>query len=369
MSNRTVFIDTSLSNYETPAAQYDASLFNIVYLTDPRTGYLQIQEYLTTNNISTADINVVSASSSLSGLFTGRVVFVDPSATDYQTLIAGMDAGATVVVLDANSDGVQQIHDYLANNAGLVSAVDIITGGGLSSLDVVSHGDAGALYLGSTVLTSDNMNQYTDLLADIGNQLTDNGDILLYGCDVAAGDIGQQFINQLADATGADVAASTDLTGATALGGDWVLEANTGSIETITLSDPDYNALLAALPAPSISSITDDALPSTGSLTDGSSTNDTTPTIRVNLSGTGAQAGDTVKLYDDTTSLGSAVSLTSLDISNAYKDITTAVLTNGAYNFRATWWNGSTERDLCKTPDFLKSGKKMAISIRFVWVF
>jgi hypothetical protein len=25
--------------------------------------------------------------------------------------------------------------------------------------------------------------------------------------------------------------------------------------------------------------------------------------------------------------------------------------------------------DLCKTPDFLKSGKKMAISIRFVWVF
>jgi len=30
---------------------------------------------------------------------------------------------------------------------------------------------------------------------------------------------------------------------------------------------------------------------------------------------------------------------------------------------------GYTVGDLCKTPDFLKSGKKMAISIRFVWVF
>src|SRR5262249_24309112 len=57
------------------------------------------------------------------------------------------------------------------------------------------------------------------------------GDLLLYGCDVAAGAAGEQCIADLARLTAADVAASTDLTGATALGGNWALEAHTGPIE------------------------------------------------------------------------------------------------------------------------------------------
>ena len=88
--------------------------------------------------------------------------------------------------------------------------------------------------------------------------------------------------------------------------------------------------------APSITSVTDDASPVTGPVADGGSTNDTTPTIRVSLSGTGAVAGDTVQLYNGTTPLGSAVSLSGTNISNGFVDITTAALTNGTtYNFRA----------------------------------
>lgn len=52
--------------------------------------------------------------------------------------------------------------------------------------------------------------------------------ILLYGCNVAQGDVGQAFISALASSTGTDVAALTDLTGAAALGGDWAFEAQTG---------------------------------------------------------------------------------------------------------------------------------------------
>ena len=62
-------------------------------------------------------------------------------------------------------------------------------------------------------------------LATLGGALSASGDILLYGCDVAAGADGLAFVNALANATGADVAASTDLTGAAVKGGDWVLEA------------------------------------------------------------------------------------------------------------------------------------------------
>ena len=62
--------------------------------------------------------------------------------------------------------------------------------------------------------------------------LTDDADILLYGCDVASGELGQAFVQMLGQLTGADVAASDDLTGSSALGGDWTLEFSTGSIES-----------------------------------------------------------------------------------------------------------------------------------------
>ncbi len=51
------------------------------------------------------------------------------------------------------------------------------------------------------------------------------------GCDVAASQRGLDFIGALAEATGADVAASDDDTGNAALGGDWDLEQQTGAIE------------------------------------------------------------------------------------------------------------------------------------------
>ena len=72
--------------------------------------------------------------------------------------------------------------------------------------------------------------------------------MLLYGCNVATG-VGQSFISAISSVTGADVAASTNPTGAASLGGDWQLEAATGNID---VADPlnmtgeqQYNALLA----------------------------------------------------------------------------------------------------------------------------
>lgn len=74
------------------------------------------------------------------------------------------------------------------------------------------------------------MHCHAQQLAGIGAALSEHGDILLYGCNVAEGAMGLQFIDALAQATGADVAASTDTTG-TAPGGNLVLEARTGTIE------------------------------------------------------------------------------------------------------------------------------------------
>src|SRR6185295_18755785 len=51
-------------------------------------------------------------------------------------------------------------------------------------------------------------------------------------CDVAQGDAGRLFLQELSHLTGADVAASTDRTGSADLGGNWTLEFATGAIHT-----------------------------------------------------------------------------------------------------------------------------------------
>jgi large repetitive protein len=239
---RTVFLDTALTGYSNLANAYDPNVFNVVLLNNPAAGAMQIQNYLTANQLDASAINVVSASASVNGLFTSRVVFIDPGVANAAALIAAVPANATIVMLNAGTDGVQQISDFLAHNTGTVGAIDIISN--IASVDVLSHGDAGEVTLGSTVLNASTIDTYRAQLADIGSHLAAGADILLYGCDVAAGTTGQQFIQELANATGADVAASTDLTGNAAAGGDWVLEASTGTIQTVAISAAAYTGVL-----------------------------------------------------------------------------------------------------------------------------
>jgi hypothetical protein len=148
-----------------------------------------------------------------------NIVFIDAAVPDYQTLIEGLPVNSTYFVLDAQKDGVAQIEQCLAGYSNL------------DSIQILSHGSQGSLYIGNAVLSNNTLKKYQEQLANIGSHLKDTGDILLYGCNVAQGDTGLQFIDALAKATGADVAASNDITGSAALGGDWLLETNTGSIE------------------------------------------------------------------------------------------------------------------------------------------
>ena len=172
------------------------------------------------------------------------VIFVDSRVADYQSLMDSFVEPAEVFVLDGESDGLAQIVAYLQGRTGI------------DAIHVISHGSMGALYLGGTVLNSSNVALHGSQLASIGGALTETGDILLYGCNVAQGDVGLQFITSLAQYTGADVAASVDATGAAALGGDWVLERTLGRVEALQLPAIGVTALLATNTAPTfVSSI------------------------------------------------------------------------------------------------------------------
>lgn len=85
--------------------------------------------------------------------------------------------------------------------------------------------------MGNGPLFSGNLEQYQAQLKAIGAALGADGDLLLYGCDVGAGEAGAQFLQALAQLTDADVAASNDSTAGAARGGDWDLEVTSGQIE------------------------------------------------------------------------------------------------------------------------------------------
>jgi VCBS repeat-containing protein len=152
------------------------------------------------------------------------LVFILDNVADYQSTADGLDASYEVHVLSADSDALAQ----------MVALLDGRTG--LDAIHLISHGDAGVLDLGSLSLSSANLADHSAALAALGASLSADADFLIYGCDVAEGEAGAAFVNALADATGADVAASVDVTGPAALGGDALLEYQTGDIESAALA-------------------------------------------------------------------------------------------------------------------------------------
>ena len=145
------------------------------------------------------------------------VVFVDSRVKDSASLLEGVAPGTQVVQLDATKDGLQQIADYLDTHQGI------------SSVQIIAHGNAGDLWLGNSYLSADNVQARSEVLAQIGQDMNVGGDILIYGCYTAEGDRGLSLVDSLAQLTGRDVAASNDRTG---VGGDWDLEIATGNIES-----------------------------------------------------------------------------------------------------------------------------------------
>ena len=147
-----------------------------------------------------------------------EIVFIDLSVKDYESLIKGIDPEIEVVFLESDRDGVKQIAAKLTQQRDL------------DAVHIISHGREGELHLGNVGLGNDNIRDYQQTLAEIGRAMSSTGDILLYGCDVAAAERGKEFVATLAEFTQADVAASVDATGSQGLGANWDLEIVSGNV-------------------------------------------------------------------------------------------------------------------------------------------
>ena len=167
-----------------------------------------------------------------------ELVFIDAGVADQDVLISDIMTSRPgllreVVLLEADSDGLLQIAGHLSGRTDI------------DAIHVISHGEQAELRLGDAVISQDELqSDYGDAMATIRGALSEDADLLIYGCNFGGGDDGVDAVTTLSELTGADVAASDDLTGAEDKGGDWVLETTVGIIDSQALVSQNFTGVL-----------------------------------------------------------------------------------------------------------------------------
>ncbi|MEC8859521.1 MAG: DUF4347 domain-containing protein [Pseudomonadota bacterium] len=169
--------------------------------------------------------------------------------------------GHSLVVIDAQVDGWQSIYQAASAETDVVlieagqSGIDVLMNAlsvhsNLNAIHIFSHGRSGKVQLGTDWLDVNSLSSQPAVTESLAQSLASDGDLLLYGCEIAADSSGEQFVQLLAQLTGADIAASQDLTGASEFGGNWELEYRAGEVQGLMQSLPSelqaFSGVLAA---------------------------------------------------------------------------------------------------------------------------
>lgn len=166
-----------------------------------------------------------------------QLLVIDSRIEQASQLTKNLDSHVSLLLIGKQTDALAAIGAKLAE-LGQVDAVQIL-----------SHGAAGQFTLGNRTLTADNLASISQQLQGWQSHLSEQADIQLYGCRVGAGESGRALVSALAKWTGADVAASSDDTGASSKGGNWELEVSKGLISQPLSLDraamQSYDRLLA----------------------------------------------------------------------------------------------------------------------------
>ncbi|MGP1383491.1 MAG: cadherin-like domain-containing protein [Thainema sp.] len=141
-----------------------------------------------------------------------QILIIDTHVNDHQFLIANASPEFDIFVLDPGRDGIIQITEILQSlKLQLINCF---------SLHLVSHGSPGCLYLGNSQLSLDTLKTYSQQLK---TWCVPQSSLFLYGCNVAAGDAGEEFLGQLYCITQANIYASSQAVGSLRHGGTWQL--------------------------------------------------------------------------------------------------------------------------------------------------
>jgi hypothetical protein len=174
-----------------------------------------------------------------------ELVVIDESVENSDVLVADILAQneksegrqLVIVTIDSAQSGIDQITDQLNGNDRV------------NAIHIIGHGDESQIYIGNDVINSSNINSYESQFSAWGSLLTEEADILFYGCDVVENHNGEALLTQISEFTGADVSGSDDTTGSNNRGADWDLEYQVGDINTTsllaTLAETSWSGILA----------------------------------------------------------------------------------------------------------------------------
>ena len=202
--------------------KYDETL--VVNTSDSLIGVAGLAQKEALTLLSTGDDTVKAQDAALEYSQPYEVVFLDTGVENYQLLLNDLlkdtqTRNVEVVLLDNARDGISIITDTLLQKKDI------------DAVHILSHGSDQAVQLGATRLSQSNLEIYASQISQWQSSLSEDADLLLYGCDLAANASGQFLLESLSALTLADVAASVDLTGSASEGGDWDLEYSTGQID------------------------------------------------------------------------------------------------------------------------------------------
>ncbi|WP_417763003.1 DUF4347 domain-containing protein [Shewanella sp.] len=170
------------------------------------------------------------------GQVVNELVIIDAAVPDKHLLYKNIRPGVDVVEIDGNRDGLGQLKQILNRYHDL------------AAVHLVSHASDGVILLGNQRIDEAVLEQDLSLFNKLNGAIRQGGDLLFYGCDLAATSKGEAFLEVISGHTHVDVTASNNPTGSRVKHGDWHLEIQTGDIETTPMFDSaamrDFSHLL-----------------------------------------------------------------------------------------------------------------------------
>lgn len=175
-----------------------------------------------------------------------RVLVVDTSVHDAQTLLDAAQEGVLTVAYDSTATNLEELRTLILNALDGAEAESIAfanhsrrIGEFVLARDVVMHAD--------TFAASEAQQLFWQ---DIAERLTENGRIDLLACHLTAFAKGEELVAMLESLTGRAVAASDNSTGNDGVRGDWILERGGVDVEAVYFCAerlPEFSGRLAEL--------------------------------------------------------------------------------------------------------------------------
>lgn len=132
------------------------------------------------------------------------IVFISSKLTGWESLVQKVVPEARVIVIGSQADGIREI-------------TKVLNSSDCQEIHIISHGSPGCFYLGNSELSINTLIQYALELKSwfarggFHQPSTNSPQLSLYGSNVAAGDVGEEFVTKLNQITGAEITASTKI--------------------------------------------------------------------------------------------------------------------------------------------------------------